>query len=310
VSSSPPSRDAQPPSSADPRGQGDPVTPDRKRIDSDVRCFLRQPSTPWIVFDKDGRPSQVAPEELARARGPYASIVADYALPADPLVAVAPAAPLFPSSPPVAAGQPSVVEPSSVAVAADVGAVRETSPDPFPGTLSEEIDIDPSILGTPVRRLARRVTWAAGALVAAAAFAGIVLSATSGSRVEPASSGAPAAAAAAPAPTAADRDGLGTASVAPPSPSVPTAAVAPAPAPAGPRPTATVEERPAAKKFGRLTIGGSARSKNVFLDGKRLLGSGARTFTVFCGTHDISVGERNDGREMDVPCNGELVVSH
>src|SRR5262249_7527009 len=33
----------------------DPSYPDRARIDSDVRAFLRPASSPWIVFDRDSR---------------------------------------------------------------------------------------------------------------------------------------------------------------------------------------------------------------------------------------------------------------
>src|SRR5689334_16198559 len=52
------------PSSPDePHRPRDPSYPDRARILSDVREFMRQPSTPWIVFDRDSR---VPREELAK----------------------------------------------------------------------------------------------------------------------------------------------------------------------------------------------------------------------------------------------------
>ncbi len=42
-----------------------PSIPDRKRFDSDVRALMRQPSTPWITFDRDSRlPQGEAPEAL------------------------------------------------------------------------------------------------------------------------------------------------------------------------------------------------------------------------------------------------------
>jgi hypothetical protein len=67
----------------------------------------------------------------------------------------------------------------------------------------------------------------------------------------------------------------------------------------------------APKRFGRVSITGEARSRDVFMDGKRLLGHGARSFTVFCGPHTIGVGKRSDVREVEIPCTGtaELVVS-
>jgi hypothetical protein len=46
-------------------GARDPSYPDRRRLDSDVRAFLRQPSTPWIVFDRDSRISQFPARALA-----------------------------------------------------------------------------------------------------------------------------------------------------------------------------------------------------------------------------------------------------
>ena len=77
-------------------------------------------------------------------------------------------------------------------------------------------------------------------------------------------------------------------------------------------PAAAPEEsaaKAAAKRFGRLSIAGDARSRDVFLDGKRLLGRGARSFTVMCGAHSIAVGTRSDAHDLDVPCNAELVLS-
>jgi hypothetical protein len=42
----------------------DPSYPDRKRIDSDVRAFLRPVSSPWIVFDRDSRVDDFAKSAL------------------------------------------------------------------------------------------------------------------------------------------------------------------------------------------------------------------------------------------------------
>jgi hypothetical protein len=42
----------------------DPSYPDRARIDSDVRAFLRPASSPWIVFDRDSRIDDFAKSAL------------------------------------------------------------------------------------------------------------------------------------------------------------------------------------------------------------------------------------------------------
>src|SRR5689334_11714124 len=53
----PPSKPEEPEFKADPSGpvKRDPSYPDRARIDSDVRAFLRPVSSPWIVFDRDSK---------------------------------------------------------------------------------------------------------------------------------------------------------------------------------------------------------------------------------------------------------------
>src|SRR3954470_24359951 len=82
--------------------------PDRRRIDSDVRAFLREPSTPWIVFDQVTRPtSQLAVGELLPAA--MSSIAAAHGF--FPATAAIDAA---------AAAQAKIVEPSSLAVASDL----------------------------------------------------------------------------------------------------------------------------------------------------------------------------------------------
>ena len=86
-----------------------------------------------------------------------------------------------------------------------------------------------------------------------------------------------------------------------------SAAVAPS-APAAAREEASVKT--SARKYGRLTVAGDARGRDMFFDGKRMLGRGARSFTVMCGTHTVAVGTRTDTRAVDIPCTGvaELVV--
>ena len=63
------------------------------------------------------------------------------------------------------------------------------------------------------------------------------------------------------------------------------------------------------KRFGRLTIKADARSKNVWFDGKRMLGSGQRSFLVLCGMHTIAVGDKVDAKDIEIPCNGEYVAA-
>jgi hypothetical protein len=231
--------------------------PDRRRIDSDVRAFLREPSTPWIVFDQDQRPaSQLAVLEVL----PVA------------LGSVIPEHGFFPATAAVDAPSGAALEPSSLAVAAD---------------LRDEPAVEDVAARRPRRRLVGLAVAAAGLLAVLA-----VGSSLGGRPVEPGRAGATAGA-----PVAADL---------PP----PDLDVKSTPAPAATTPAAAPEERPLAKRFGRLSITGDARGRDVFLDGKRLLGRGARSFTVTCGMHAIAVGSRTDVHAMDVPCNAELVVSN
>lgn len=63
------------------------------------------------------------------------------------------------------------------------------------------------------------------------------------------------------------------------------------------------------KGLGKLTIKGDAKTKNVWLDGKRMLGAGQRSFLVGCGMHTIAVADKADMKDIEIPCNGELTVS-
>lgn len=81
-------------------------------------------------------------------------------------------------------------------------------------------------------------------------------------------------------------------------------------APAPPPPPTSTEAKASQKSgFAKLTIKGAARGHRVYLDGKMLLGQGQRTFMIRCGEHTISVGNKTDAKDVDVPCNGEYVVS-
>ncbi|MBS2015584.1 MAG: hypothetical protein JST00_22040 [Deltaproteobacteria bacterium] len=257
------------------------LTPDRRRIDSDVRCFLRQPSTPWITFDK-------APgEEGPVFRSPASSIVTS---------------PMFPSEP-FGAPEPPKQEPSSLAVASDLGiparAPFEAQLDPLAG--SEELPF------APARRPTRAIVGAAVAL----AVAGLVATVGLGARSEIASRSHRAPHIAYASPNAAGAD------ITPPSLDIPEPRPAEAAQAEGasaspsqdPRSRATRAPASTPEQYGRLSIAGKARASFVFLDGKRLLGKGARSFTVVCGAHQIAVGERSNVKDVDVPCNAELVVS-
>jgi len=274
-------REPAKPNASNPASSGGPglpgvSIPDRRRIDSDVRAFLREPSTPWIVFDREGRPpSQLAALEVL----PVA------------LSSVIPEHGFFPATAMIDAAQASAArpEPSSLAVASDL------EDDMMAAGLASS--------AVPMGRLRSRVLGAAAATVAIVglfAFGAAALSATSPDLRSARSfaQGSPVAADLAPP----DLD----VKAAPPvvAPAAPTVAVA-APAPASEESAA----KAAAKRFGRLSIAGDARSRDVFLDGKRLLGRGARSFTVMCGTHSIAVGTRTDAHDVDVPCNAELVLS-
>lgn len=272
--------------------------PDRRRIDSDVRAFLREPSTPWIVFDREGRPpSQLAVGEVLSVQRRTLLSFSD--------------ASFFPATAIVDAASSSRIEPSSLAVAADlVGDDEGASPSAdLDGAGAAEagdawmpkLGVGRRAIGASAAVLALVSTLAAGAFVLRGASAE-----SAPKNVAAAHFASPAFGAAIPA------------EVPPPALDLRTSVAAPVAALAAPPPVTTalvVREtgpvRGGAKKFARLSIAGEARSRDVFLDGKRLLGHGGRSFTVICGPHTISVGHRNDGREVDIPCTGnaELVVS-
>jgi len=251
---------------ADPGASGAPSVsiPDRRRIDSDVRAFLRNPSTPWIVFDQDVRPpSQLAVGEVLPVA--LSSVIPDHGF--------------FPSTAIIdAQAHATPPEPSSLAVASD---------------LADEAPVEDAGSPTlPSRGLRRRLLGAAigGAATLVAAIGVVALNPNPAPERAPAAANSP--------PASGDLLPLDLdvkASVAAPEARAPAATAAP-------------ESRPFAQRFGKLSIVGDARGRDVFLDGKRLLGKGARSFTVSCGTHAIAIGSRTDGHAMDVPCNAELTV--
>lgn len=231
-----------------------PSIPDRKRLDSDVRAFMRQPSTPWITFDRDSRVHQ------AEALGHHA--------------------PLFPNEP-----HTPPAEPSNVVVATDL--VPPAAPTGAPVAFDDD--------AIPVRKLGRRALWAA------AIFAGVLgVGAGSAAAVSVAThhpAAAQASVTAAPVTTEAPPPDL-----TPPPPEAPKAAPAPAPT------TPKFPPNDPRAKLGRLVIRGSASYEWVFMDGKRMLGRGPRSFDVMCGDHTIAINRREAATHVDVPCMGEYAV--
>lgn len=329
----------------------DPSYPDRERIDSDVRAFLRPASSPWIVFDRDSRVDDFAkralrlgkvfasspgfdddyssgdvvssvpldrpitsPPPKAETRSdapPLPPPTIDPGVPSVPPAAVAPKPDAFangavlqhamssvlPSTgvfPPSTGAPDAAVEPSNLVVAADVIAEKNAS--------SDETGAESELPGLRSSTSRKRFVFVAGACAGVFALAGLAVFALGRGRTETPSA-SPAAQAAVVEPAAPVVD--------PPAPAVDLDQLAP-PTPA---PAATAEEaqpaKPEKKKsaFGKLTIKGEAKHKNVYFDNKRMLGHGQRSFLVFCGKHTIAVNDRANAQEVEIPCGGEYVVS-
>jgi hypothetical protein len=252
--------------------------PDRRRIDSDVRAFLREPSTPWIVFDQEGRPpSQLAVGEVLPVA--FSSVIPEHGF--------------FPStaiidSIPAGAGA-GTIEPSSLSLAADV--------------LNDPMDAGLGSNAIPGARLSRRVLGAAAAAVALVSTIALGVFAVHSASQSVVSAPPGAAAQTLSAQSSPMPAELAPPELAPPAPAASASAVANAAAPA----TGT----PPAAKWARLSVAGDARSRDVFMDGKRMLGKGTRSYTVSCGPHTIAVGTKTDTRDVDLPCTGtyELLIT-
>ena len=329
----------------------DPSYPDRARIDSDVRAFLRPVSTPWIVFDRDSRVDDFAKsalrvgavfasspsfrpeviqaaeaigkpvEEVAKMPLPLPSLDASVAAREAGLLvredAFRPGAVLAPAMSsvradngmfPVSASVPeSVVEPSNMVVATDVGS--DSSSVAVVDDVRVAAESDPFVVpvGLPKRR---RIAAVAGAFAGAVALVGGAAllffdAARSSATAAPAVDMNPAPAIAAAAAIAAPAETLELDAV----PAVPPPAVAAAAPATKPEVSAAKPSTDPKKRFGKLTIKAEAKRKNVWFDGKRMLGNGQRSFLVFCGMHTIAVADKTDARDIEVPCNGEFVVS-
>ncbi len=319
--------------------------PDRRRIDSDVRAFLREPSTPWIVFDQEGRPpSQLAVGEVLK--GPRRTLLSDYDF--------------FPSTAAVdqtpqplplrMMEQPSTLEPSSLSVASDLRAASDAaaSSQIYPPATTDVAAVEdalPDFSAAPIFGVSRRILGASAAgvallsllVVGGLALRSVSSSSNDGAAFRNAAIAQPAARAAAGAPVPADipppdldvkapAPAVNADRVVAPEPTIvapaapapvmiptPLAVAAPAPAvsaaPAGlPVAVTIIPPKNGVNKYTRFTITGDARAKDVYLDAKRMLGRGTRSFSVLCGAHTISINVRNEPHDVDFPCGAELIV--
>lgn len=254
-----------------------PSIPDRRRMESDVRAFLRAPSTPWITFDRDSK--------VAAGESPIPQVVVSSFRSSihDGIFAKANANAIPIREMPEPAPS-SRLEPSGMTVAHDIDAEDVHVP---------AGDDEDAYLPKP-SRAAKLVAIGMCALTALA-IGGIGIA---GAKKKSESRAAAAAfQVTVPIDTSARE-------VPPPPPPV-EAAPAPAPAPA---PKAIAKDDPRAK-VGRLEINSDVAKGDVWLDGKRLLGRGARHFDIVCGNHTIAIGKKSDAHTMDVPCGGELILS-
>jgi hypothetical protein len=292
---------------------GDPSYPDRARIDSDVRAFLRPASSPWIVFDRDSRCDDFAKTAL-RVGAVFASspsimekdgvVTSASALPVQMPVEVqmpAPVVTALPMFPPSAPETP--LEPSNVVVAKDVLAEPATE---HRAPISSLVELPPGMV-----RSRKRVAW-----IAAASSAGVVLAAVLAIGLHPGKRSRHAVQANVQAPVL----------DAQPAPPPPVQVVEPVSAlaeqqPAAPATTLELDNGPAAvaphasasspetRLLGKLTIKADGKVRNVWFDGKRMLGTGTRSFLVACGMHTIAINDKHENKDIEIPCNGEFVVS-
>jgi len=295
---SPPRPDTQefkasetPPGSA--KTKREPSYPDRQRIDSDVRAFMRPVSTPWIVFDRDSKIEEpYSHAAMAALRAGVGRMSSPDLPPTNPAVPVALAHvaasaasrlaetnAMFPASVPGLHATPTDIEPSSLIVAKDV--VDDTSARPAYVVATKRGGLKLAIAAAAIMGIAAGGTLAFTRSVDASAPAAAAVQAPPPAQVI----------------------------VAQPIPE-PEAAPAATAAAAPSEPAEVVGEfaTDAKKRWGTLTIRPDAKTKNVWLDGKRMLGTGKRSFMVYCGVHTIAVNEKADQKDMEVPCNGELTI--
>jgi hypothetical protein len=193
--------------------------------------------------------------------------------------------PNFDAAPVVPPSEPS--EPSNVVLTTDI-----RDPEPAPAIVKSH----PPIPVPAPAATSRPIGVLLGGAIGFALLIGGALSATS---VRSGADAAPAAAASDPAAKA-----VAPAADLAPSPGLDLSAL-----PAPPPTSEPAAANPVPKGFGRLFVRGAAKNHRVYFDGKLLLGHGQRSFRVFCGEHTIAIDERDSPRNVEVPCNGRLVVS-
>lgn len=241
-----------------------PSVPDHvsRTVRRNVKELMRQPSTPWIVFDRRSK------LELGLADTDFAS-----------------PAPMFPAG---VAAPPH--EPSSVVVATDVGVDASST--------TEALALDAADLDVSALPVSRGAGWkVAAALALGLAALGVAKAAITAPTADAAAASAAVAnASRAPEPARLDLASIPTAEATSSEPAAPPATAKPEPA--------SKESR-----YGRLSIRGAARHHRVYIDGKLLLGAGKRSFNMVCGAHTIAVGSKGTPRDVEIPCNGELVIS-
>jgi hypothetical protein len=296
-----------------------------------VRAFLREPSTPWIVFDQEGRPpSQLAVGEVLK--GPRRALLSDYDF--FPATSAVDGIDQTPVPLPLR-----TLEPSSLSVSSDLRAASDAaaSSQIYPPATTDVAAIDdalPAFSAAPIFGVSRRVLGASAAGVALLSLivvGGLALRSMSSSATDGATfrnavivQTAARAAAAAPVPADIPPPDLDvkapSARVVAPEPTIaapapvmiptPLAVAAPAAAAAADLPVAVtiIPPKNGVNKYTRFTITGDARAKDVYLDAKRMLGRGTRSFSVMCGAHTISINVRNEPHDVDFPCGAELVV--
>lgn len=315
-----------PPSARETQDNRDPSYPDRARIDSDVRAFLRPVSSPWIVFDRDSRVEGDFAKSALRIGAIFASSPSLLPEPRDIHAAMASSEmkaaetrpqPMFPQA---ALQEAPVTEPSNVVVAKDVEAAELAalaSAHDRSDSQDDEDQIPPGLV--PNRKRPLMIAGTIAGVVGVLSIAALVLISVGGRRhiIE---RSAPANALVQPPARAAE-----------PSPRLGDPPVVPSPEPAAtieidpqpPAPVAPVAAKAEAridegenakdpkKRFGKLTIKGDAAKagKLVWFDGKRMIGIGPRNYLVFCGMHTVAVSDKTDTKDVEVPCNGELVIS-
>jgi hypothetical protein len=90
----------------------------------------------------------------------------------------------------------------------------------------------------------------------------------------------------------------------------PTAAalpIAPAPSAAPVAPAVAAPPPPEVAQTGTLRLQRPAMAGKVWLDGQKITAASA---TVACGTHQLKVGSHGHAHSIDIPCGGELKISH